>query len=57
MVKGLRYLHAERVLHRDLKSHNVLITEGNIAKLADFGISQIINKKIEGQRKAAGTTR
>jgi serine/threonine protein kinase len=44
MVKGLRYLHAEGVLHRDLKSHNVLITEGNIAKLADFGLAQLLKK-------------
>ncbi|WNE40853.1 MAG: Serine/threonine-protein kinase PknD [Mycoplasmataceae bacterium] len=44
MVKGLRYLHAEGVLHRDLKSHNVLVTEGDVAKLADFGIAQLIKK-------------
>ncbi|CAG8535738.1 1579_t:CDS:2 [Cetraspora pellucida] len=43
MVRGLKYLHSEGVLHRDLKSHNVLITEGYIAKLADFGLAKLLN--------------
>jgi len=57
MTQGLAYLHWEGVIHCDLKSLNVLLTEGQIAKLSDFGISQMINKKIESERKAAGTTR
>lgn len=42
MVRGLRYLHSEGVLHRDLKSHNVLISEGYIAKLTDFGLAKLV---------------
>lgn len=36
---GLQYLHGHDVLHRDLKSANVLVNADNHAKLSDFGLS------------------
>lgn len=41
IAAGLRYLHASHVLHRDLKSLNVLIFDGFRAKICDFGLSQV----------------
>lgn len=41
ILNGLIYLHAEGVLHLDLKAENVLVGEGfNKIKLADFGLSE-----------------
>jgi len=35
----MAYLHSRNVIHRDLKPANILLTEGNRAKIADFGMS------------------
>ncbi|KAG0259061.1 copper transport protein ctr1, partial [Actinomortierella ambigua] len=40
IARGLAYIHQERVLHRDLKSANVLLTKHMEVKLADFGLAQ-----------------
>lgn len=40
-IKGLEYLHSVDVVHRDLKSHNVLFDNRNTAKLADFGLARV----------------
>lgn len=40
IARGLQYLHARDILHRDLKSANILINADNHAKLSDFGLSK-----------------
>ncbi|KAF9977047.1 hypothetical protein BGZ73_007160 [Actinomortierella ambigua] len=41
IAQGLAYIHQEGVLHRDLKSANVLLTKNMEVRLADFGLAQI----------------
>lgn len=45
VARGLRHLHRNRIIHGDLKPHNVLLrlspadARGFVAKVADFGLS------------------
>ena len=47
ILQGLYYLHKNRVIHRDLKTLNIFLTENNHIKIGDFGVSKkLINNNI-----------
>jgi tRNA A-37 threonylcarbamoyl transferase component Bud32 len=41
VLAALTVAHAAGIIHRDIKPHNILLTETGIPKLTDFGIAQI----------------
>jgi serine/threonine protein kinase len=40
LLNGVQYLHENGVLHRDLKSANLLVTKNNVLKIADWGLAR-----------------
>ncbi|KAF8807326.1 Pkinase-domain-containing protein [Phlegmacium glaucopus] len=40
ILQGLSYLHSKSILHRDLKSENILVEPRGSCKISDFGISK-----------------
>lgn len=47
LTHGLAWTHEKGIMHRDMKSQNVLVTEKGIVKLADFGLSRYYEGKNE----------
>jgi eukaryotic-like serine/threonine-protein kinase len=42
VVDGLASAHAAGILHRDIKSENVLVAKNGYAKLADLGLAKLV---------------
>ncbi|KAF9974971.1 hypothetical protein BGZ73_001500 [Actinomortierella ambigua] len=55
IAQGLAYIHQENILHRDLKSANVLRQEHMEVKLADFGLAQV-RSMASAVSRASGST-
>ncbi|XAR73720.1 Dual-specificity kinase [Bertholletia excelsa] len=39
--KGMDYLHQNNIIHRDLKTANLLMDENEVVKVADFGVARV----------------
>ncbi|KAH8855504.1 Misshapen-like kinase 1 [Schistosoma japonicum] len=54
-TNGLMHLHANRVIHRDIKGQNVLLTDNAEVKLVDFGVSAQLDKTFGKRNTFIGT--
>ncbi|XP_052444721.1 serine/threonine-protein kinase 10 [Carassius gibelio] len=55
MLEALQYLHSMKIIHRDLKAGNVLLTLDGDIKLADFGVSAKNTKTLQRRDSFIGT--
>ena len=49
VAEGLAFAHGRGVVHRDIKPGNVMVIEGNRAKIMDFGIARVRSSDLKTQ--------
>jgi NIMA (never in mitosis gene a)-related kinase len=57
IVAALRYVHSCNVLHRDLKTQNIMLSgpSGRTVKLGDFGIAKVLGSAADMAATIVGT--
>lgn len=53
--QALIYLHSNHCMHRDVKGHNILLTEDAHVKLVDFGVSSHLAVTLGRRNTSVGT--
>jgi myosin III len=55
IVQALIFLHQNHCMHRDVKGHNILLTEDGHVKLVDFGVSSHLAATMARRNTSVGT--
>lgn len=55
VCKGLHFAHTKNILHRDIKSANIMLAKGGYVKIMDFGLAKIIHDVMSAHTVVGGT--
>lgn len=55
IAEGFRFLHFKRIIHRDIKPKNILITDDVTIEICDFGISKLMTPEEQTMTLGLGT--
>ncbi len=57
LLEGVRYLHDQKILHRDMKAANLLINNKGILQIADFGLARHYDEDVPVAGRDPGEAR
>lgn len=49
IAAGMAYVHQQKIIHRDLKTENIMLDEDYFPKISDFGFSKVFEEGSENQ--------
>nr|CCA14793.1 dual specificity mitogenactivated protein kinase kinase putative [Albugo laibachii Nc14] len=55
VLRGLSHIHKKRMVHRDIKPHNLLANRRGEVKISDFGLATTLNENVTKMKSFVGT--